>query len=356
MKRYDAFLSYVASDAKDVTRLNYQLRRQGVKCFSALHDVVPGEDAAAGISQAMAESKTILLFVGPSGSGSWQDQESLAVLEDYAKNGSKRMIPVLLPKAPSSDELRLPNFLRNLQWVDLRSDLNDQRAIENLIWGLTGKRSEGARPLSRTRIALASAAFAVVLVLLLSVLWPHKSGGGAPSVNDLKLKQFAEQLWQKRQFDQSEQIWQELAKVKGPLQNEATQQVNQIEQKRVEEQRRFDEGESLLKDKKDYAVAQLAFQDVVQMNLWHADDATRDLEAAKTGLSAIDVQKQERDHFNQGVTLFSSKDFDKARIQFRAVVDLNVAGSSLKPQAENYLAKDDSREATRRSSTMQCRT
>jgi hypothetical protein len=338
-ERYDAFLSYVASDAKEVSQVNYQLRRQGVKCFSALHDVVPGEDATAGISKAMAESKAILLFVGPSGSGSWQDQESLAVLEDYAKNSSKRMIPVLLPKAPSSDELRLPNFLRNLQWVDLRSDLNDQGAIENLIWGLTGKRSEGSRPLSRTRIALASAGVGVVLVILLLLLWPHKSGGGAPSVNDLKLKQFAEELWQNRQFDQSEQIWQELAKVKGPLQKEATQQVNQIEQKRIDEQKRFNDGEALLKDKKDFAGAQLAFQDVVQMNLWHADDAARELDAAKAGSGATDVHKQEQNHFDHGVTLFQAKDFDKARNEFRAVVDLNVSGSGLKPQAENYLTR-----------------
>jgi cellulose biosynthesis protein BcsQ len=338
-EKYDAFLSYVASDAKDVSQVNYQLRRQGVKCFFALHDMAPGENAAAGISKAMAESKTILLFVGPTGSGTWQDQESLAVLEDYAKNGSKRMIPVLLPKAPSSEELRLPNFLRNVQWVDLRSDLNDQRAIENLIWGLTGKRSEGARPLSRARIALASACVGVVLALLLLLLWPHKSGGVAPSVNDLKLKQFAEELWQKHQFDQSEQIWQELAKVKGPLQNEATQQVAQIEQKRANEQRRFDEGEVLLNDKKDYSGAQQAFQDVIQMNLWHSQEASRELAATNAGLSAVSTHKQEQDYYNQGVILYQAKDFENARKQFRAIVDLNVAGSSLKPQAENYLAR-----------------
>jgi len=176
-------------------------------------------------------------------------------------------------------------------------------------------------------------------VLLAVALWPHKTNGGTPSVSDLKLKQQAEELWQNRQFDQSEQAWQGLAKVKGPLQNEAAQQVSQIEQKRVEEQKRFDEGEGLLKDKKDYAGAQAAFQDVIQMNLWHFDDATRDLEATKTGLSATDVQKQEQDHFNQGVTLYQAKDFEKARKEFRAVVELNIAGSTLKPQAENYLGK-----------------
>jgi eukaryotic-like serine/threonine-protein kinase len=179
----------------------------------------------------------------------------------------------------------------------------------------------------------------VAIVLFAVALWPHKTNGGTPSVSDLKLKQQAQELWQNRQFDQSEQAWQGLAKVKGPLQNEATQQVAQVEQKRADEQKRFDDGEALLKDKKDFAGAQVAFQDVIQMNLWHADDATKELEAAKEGLSATDVHKQEQDHFDQGVALFEAKDFEKARKEFRAALDLNVEGSTLKPQAESYLVK-----------------
>ncbi len=184
------------------------------------------------------------------------------------------------------------------------------------------------------------AAIGVVVVALLAVvLWPHKTNGGTPSGNDAKLKQQAEELWQNRQFDQSEQVWQGLAKVKGPMQTEAAQQVGQIEQKRTDEQKRFDDGEALLRDKKDYAGAQVAFQDVIQMNLWHFDDATRELDAAKAGLSTTDVHKQEQDHFDQGVTLYQAKDYEKAKKEFRAIVDLNVAGSTLKPQAESYLSK-----------------
>jgi hypothetical protein len=193
-------------------------------------------------------------------------------------------------------------------------------------------------PILRRPTVLAGIGLVVVLLLAVA-LWPHKTSGGTPSVSDLKLKQQAQELWQSRQFDQSEQAWQGLANAKGPLQNEAVQQVAQIDQKRTDEQKRFDDAEALLKDKKDYAGAQLAFQDVIQMNLWHVDDATRELEAAKAGLSATDVHKQEQDHFDQGVTLYQAKDFEKARKEFRAVVDLNIAGSTLKPQAENYLGK-----------------
>ena len=171
------------------------------------------------------------------------------------------------------------------------------------------------------------------------VLWVLHANGSTPSARDLKLKQQAEELWQNRQFDQSEQIWQGLAKTKGPLQKEATRQVSEIEQKRTTEQQRFDEAESLLKDKKDFAGAQQAFQDVIQMNLWHSAEASRELDATNANASGADLSKQEQERFDEGVRLYQTKDYDKARKEFRAVLDMNVAGSTLKPQAESYLGK-----------------
>lgn len=193
-------------------------------------------------------------------------------------------------------------------------------------------------PIWRRPVVLAGMA-AVVLLILVVALWPRNGAKSSASDKDLKLKQQAQELWQNRQFDQSEHIWQELAKTKGPLQNQASQMVSQIAQRRENEQRRFDEGESLLKDKKDYAGAQQAFQDVIQMNLWHSDDAERDLDAAKSFASVTDIHDQEQAHFNQGVQFFQAKDYEKARKEFRAMLDLNVGGSTLKPQAESYLNK-----------------
>ncbi|MGC1416132.1 MAG: protein kinase [Candidatus Acidiferrum sp.] len=193
-------------------------------------------------------------------------------------------------------------------------------------------------PLLRKPPVLAGAGVVVVAILAV-ILWPMLSKGGAPSAKDLHMKQQAQELWQNRQFDQSEQVWQSLASAKGPLQKEAEGQVSQIEQKRKDEQQRFDAAESLLKDKKDFAGAQQAFQDVIQMNLWHSADASRELEATNSGLSASDVQKQEQDHFDQGVKFYDAKDYEKARKEFRATIDMNVAGSTLKPQAESYLGK-----------------
>ena len=60
---------------------------------------------------------------------------------------------------------------------------------------------------------------------------------------------------------------------------------------------------------------------------------------AKAGLSESDVHKQEQVHFDQAVKLYQAKDYEQARKEFRAMLDLNIAGSTLKPQAENYLGK-----------------
>jgi len=193
-------------------------------------------------------------------------------------------------------------------------------------------------PILRKPVVLAAVSLVVLLVLVIA-LWPRNGSKSSAKDKDLTLKQQALDFWQNRQFDQSEQIWQGLAKAKGPLQNEASQQVSQIEQKRGDEQRRFDEGEDFLKNKKDFTSAQSAFQDVIQMNLWHADDANREMDEVKAGLSATDVHKQEQDHFDEGVKQFQAKDLDKARKEFRAMLDLNVAASTLKPQAESYLGK-----------------
>jgi hypothetical protein len=122
----------------------------------------------------------------------------------------------------------------------------------------------------------------------------------APSEMDLRQKRRAIELWQARQFDQSEEIWRGLANGKGPLQNEAAQQVSQIELKRFGEEHRFEQGQDLLKNKNDYEGAQIAFRDVVQMNLWHSEDAARELERIKGRSLEMASNNQGHPHWAAG--------------------------------------------------------
>ena len=193
-------------------------------------------------------------------------------------------------------------------------------------------------PLLRQPAVLGGSAAILVLVVVAAV-WIYKSTNAAASSKELKLKQQAEELWQNHQFDQSEQTWRQLAATKGGLQKEATDQVAQIEQKRAQDQQQFDSGMAMLADKKDCAGAQQAFQAVVDANLWHAAEGANELTEAKACASVLDIHKQEQDQFDQGVKLFQANDLDGARKAFRAMLDLNVPDSTLKPQAEGYLTK-----------------
>jgi hypothetical protein len=61
-----------------------------------------------------------------------------SALEARVSNKERRVIPVLLPGAPDSQELELPRFLRRLTWVDFRAGLEDQNALYHLYCGIQG--------------------------------------------------------------------------------------------------------------------------------------------------------------------------------------------------------------------------
>jgi cellulose biosynthesis protein BcsQ len=165
-KQYDAFLSYALEDVDFVSAVDSQLRTHGVSTFFVLRDLQPGENWAETISTAMSESEAIVVFVGPTGDGPWQDQESLAALENCARDTSRRIIPVLLPPTPSSNKGRLPNFLRNVRSVDFRTGPQDEDALENLIWALTGERPKLKKKVSQLRPASLLAAVVLTAVLV----------------------------------------------------------------------------------------------------------------------------------------------------------------------------------------------
>ncbi|HUI75754.1 MAG TPA: protein kinase [Candidatus Acidoferrum sp.] len=195
----------------------------------------------------------------------------------------------------------------------------------------------GQRAGQKNLLVLAGAGLAAVLVLAIGI-WLWKSHSAA-SAAELKLKDEATQLWSQHQLDASEQAWRQLAEMHGKLQSEAAGQVRLIEEKRTEEKNRFDQGESLMRDQKDYADAQKTFQDVVRMNLWLVDDAKRELDSASALASGADIKQQEQDHFTKGQQFFEKGDYKQAAGEFDTVVNLNVPDSTIKPQAEEFLRR-----------------
>jgi serine/threonine-protein kinase len=153
------------------------------------------------------------------------------------------------------------------------------------------------------------------------------------------LRTQALQQWSAHELDESEATWRQMEGLRGSYQKEAAQQIQDIESKRQQESQRFQEGESLLNDQKEYARAAQAFQDVVQMNLWLAEKARAELERATASGGAQQTSNEEQLHFDQGKTFFEGKAYDQARKEFQAALDLNVPNSQLRPQIDSYLKR-----------------
>jgi len=177
-------------------------------------------------------------------------------------------------------------------------------------------------------------AFAVILIIVLAA-----GRVSAGRDKEKKIRDQAEHLWANHQLDQSEETWRQLEAMHGSLGKDATAEIAKIEEGRQIEKSRFDEGEKLLNEEKNYGAAIQAFENVIGMNLWRSEDAKKESAAAQELIKTQDVHVQEKSHFEQGLAFFNSQDLEKARKEFQAVLDQKISGSTVRPDAEKYLKK-----------------
>jgi len=109
-RRYDVFLSYAHQDKAWVSEFAAALREGGVTAWFDVHDLLPGERWQEQIQEALRESSTLIVIVGPRNVQSpWIFFELGAAVAD-----NKRIIPVLaegmLPEA-------MPVPLRQFQYL-----------------------------------------------------------------------------------------------------------------------------------------------------------------------------------------------------------------------------------------------
>lgn len=134
--KYDVFISYNSQDREPVVELAHSLQAQGLSVWIDVEIISPGMDWISAIDKAIDSSASVLVCVGPSGIGPWQNHESRALLTQISSS-DKPMIPVMLPGTP--DSIDIPVFLRTRLYVDFRSGIND-RGLSQLIWGITGEK------------------------------------------------------------------------------------------------------------------------------------------------------------------------------------------------------------------------
>jgi len=132
--KFDVFLSHNSKDKPVVRELARRLAERDIRVWLDKDELIPGRNWQPLLEQGIEQSSTSAVLVGKDGFGPWEDEEMQGLLRQAVRSG-KPVIPVLLPSAPKKP--KLPLFLTNRTWVDLRDGLTDQ-GLDNLVWGITG--------------------------------------------------------------------------------------------------------------------------------------------------------------------------------------------------------------------------
>ena len=138
-QRYDVFLSHTSGDKDAVERIARRLRAEAqLEPFLDKWHLIPGNPWQEELEQALNQSRTCAVFLGPADLGPWENEEMRLALDKRTRNPAFRVIPVLLPNTQMPDKGPLPGFLRRVTWVDFRGGLDDADAFHHLVSGIKG--------------------------------------------------------------------------------------------------------------------------------------------------------------------------------------------------------------------------
>lgn len=70
--RYHAFLSYNSQDRSAVQEVARRLKGDGLSLYLEEWELLPGREFQPALAEALHESKTCVVFLGPNGLGPWQ--------------------------------------------------------------------------------------------------------------------------------------------------------------------------------------------------------------------------------------------------------------------------------------------
>jgi uncharacterized protein YjbI with pentapeptide repeats len=138
---YDVFLSHNGADKPLVEELARRLVKAGIEPWLDTWNLIPGEPWQEAIEKALDSCATCAVFVGPSGTGPWQNEEMRAAIGRRVSDPERgfRVIPVLLPDAKRGERSKLPYFLVRATWVEFRRSLDDEPAFHRLVSGIRGE-------------------------------------------------------------------------------------------------------------------------------------------------------------------------------------------------------------------------
>jgi len=131
--QYDIFLSYHWRDHATVEPIAQALRTRNLEVFLDRWYLSLGKQWINELERILSNCKSVAIFIGPDGLGSWQLREQQLALTRQAEDLSFPVIPVLLPGSESP-----LGFLRLNTWIDLKNGINDL-AIDALVAAVHGE-------------------------------------------------------------------------------------------------------------------------------------------------------------------------------------------------------------------------
>lgn len=155
---FDVFLAHNSKDKPFIRQVYQKLEEQGIKPWLDEEEIAPGDLFLKKIQEAISRSRTAAVFIGLEGLGQWQAFEATNFISLFIQQ-SMRVIPVLLPGVESiPDDFFL---LKQFQYVQFETSLEDPTALYLLEWGITGVKPK--------------------LDIEIPIVGPSKSGGDSPS-------------------------------------------------------------------------------------------------------------------------------------------------------------------------------
>jgi WD40 repeat protein len=142
--RSQVFLSYNRADQTAVKTIASKLRDAGVEPWLDEWNLIPGKPWQEEIETALQTCGSCAVFIGPEGTGPWQNEEMRTALDRRVREDGYRVIPVLLPGGVREERGALPSFLTRVTWVKFQ-ELDDPDALRHLLAGIRDDRP-GPRP------------------------------------------------------------------------------------------------------------------------------------------------------------------------------------------------------------------
>lgn len=133
---HDVFLAHNSSDKPLVKIICSKLKERGLKPWLDEEQIPPGRWFQDVIQDTIKKIPSAAIFISNNGIGRWQVVE----LRSFISQCVERKIPVIPVLLPGVD--RLPSelvFLNEFKWVKFKNDVKDDEALDNLVWGITGK-------------------------------------------------------------------------------------------------------------------------------------------------------------------------------------------------------------------------